>query len=531
MKYNVRHSMPAVGLVLVLLWPAARLVAETERSFGVVPRYSPSATAQRWQPLLDLVAAEARTRMRFQTASGISVFEERLLDGVYDYAYLNALLFKRASNTRGYRALARNSEPLTGIIVVKKDGPTNLAALRNKTIAFPAPRAFGATILPRTDLKQMNIPHHVVYLGSHESAYQAVLKDRFMAAGGVMTTFLQLPESVRDRLRVLHTTRPVTSHVFAAHPRVPKDEADRVQRALFGIHKRNHGAKLLESMRLTRLVPVTAADLALLDGFNLPRRINRLNFHVIPRHKQNATRTHMLPLAANLKQRLELDVQLKTYTNMEDFEKGIYEEKSPALINANPLQAIRLIPRGFDIVAQQLPANYTEGMRGMLLVRQDSPYHKLTDLKGKAIAFGGNENAFFATIVPKVLLARAGLAGQYIDKSRPGPISDLLPRLKNGEVEAIGLGSLMLNNEKMREQYIEGRMRVLVQSEPMLGLPWLVGPRLDPDTRDEIKHLLLTFSSQSAGHAAFKVNIQNLQPADNNTYKQVRRYLDEAGIR
>jgi len=510
----------------------ALVAAETERSFGVVPRYSPIVSAQRWQPLLDLVSTDAQLHLRFQTAPSITEFEERLLKGTYDYAYVNALLFKKAKKTRGYRALARNNKPLTGIIVVKKNGPIDLGALRDKTIAFPAPRAFGATILARADLKRLNIPHHVVYLGSHESAYQALLKGRYIAAGGVTTTFLQLSAEERAHLNVLHTTRPVTSHVFVVHPRVPKDEAIRIQQALYQLHTRESGAKVMKPLHLNRLIAVNTADLTSLDGLSFPNRIERLNFHVIPRHKEKVTRTHMLPLAANLRQRLELDVQLKAYYTMGAFEKAIYNEKSPALINANPLQAVRLIKQGFEIVAQQLPVNSPEGMRGILLVRSDSPYRQVADLKGKPIAFGGNKNAFFAAIVPKVLLHRAGLEGQYIDKSRPGPIADLLPRLKNGEVEAIGIGSLIFNNQKLQEQYITGKMRVLIQSEPLPGLPWLVGPRLDPDIRDEIQHLLLTFGSQSAGHAAFKAaGIQNLLPADIKTYEQALRYLDEAGDR
>lgn len=512
----------------LLLAPGLATAASLEHDFGVVPQLSPIVTAERWQPLLNEVSRQAGVSLRFATASGITKFEERVLAGKYDFVYLNSLLFQEAQKSRGYRALVRDEQPLQGIIVVRQDGPQSLAELNGKTLAFPSPRAFGATLLTRADLKRFHIPHDVSYLGTHESVYQDVVQGRHVAGGGALRSFELLPAAQRRELRILHTTAPVMAHVIAVHPRVPAPEAERVRQALLKLHEQPVGAAQLGKLDIRRLVAVVPIDFESVRGYSLTPRIRALAFHVIPRLDAAATRQHMQPLATHMKQRLDLDVRLKTYADMAAFEKTIYADRAPALVNANPYQAVRLVKMGFDVIAQQLPVNSPEGMRGVVLVRADSPYRRLEDLRDSPIAFGGSENAFFSNIVPKAMLRRAGLEGQYTDASQPGPISNVFPLLRDGRVEAAATGSLALNNQTLREQYIEGRMRVLAQSEPMPGLAWLVGPKLDPAVRDEIRHFLLGFGVNAPGHAAMQIaGIERLVAADNATYAVVRQYLEK----
>lgn len=501
-----------------------------ERNFGVVPQLSPIVTAERWQPLLNQISRQAGSVLRFATATSITKFEERVLHGEYDYVYLSSLLFQQTLKSQSYRALVRDEKPLRGIIVVRHDGPKSLDELIGKTLAFPSPRAFGATLLTRADLKRLDIRHDVSYLGTHESVYQGVVQGRHIAGGGVQRSFDLLPEAQRRDLRVLHITAPVPSHLIAVHARVPSQETERVRQTLLHLHEAPITAQALAGLEMRRLVAVTRADFDILERYGFALRPRELVLHVIPRLDAEATRQHMQPLAAYMKQRLDLDVGLRAYSDMETFEKAIYAVNTPSLINANPLQALRLIKQGFEVVAQQVPVSSPEGMRSVILVRADSPYRRLEDLRGKPIAFGGAKQTFFSNVMAKAMLRRAGLEGQYVDASRPGPLSNVFPPLLNGQVEAAATGTLALNNQTLRTQYIDGRLRVLAQSEPLPGLAWLVGPRLDPAIRDEIKHFLLDFNADAPGHAAMRIaGIERLVTANNATYDIVRPYLENVG--
>ncbi|MEK7697216.1 MAG: phosphate/phosphite/phosphonate ABC transporter substrate-binding protein, partial [Pseudomonadota bacterium] len=263
--------------------PRATPEAVAERSFGVVPQLSPIVTAERWQPLLNEVSRQTSVSLRFATASGITRFEERVLHGEYDYVYVNLLLFQQALKSQGYRALVRDEKPLRGIIAVRHDGPKSLNELAGKTLAFPAPRAFGATLLTRADLRRLAIPHDVSYLGTHESVYQSVAQGRHMAGGGVLHSFELLPAAQRQGLRILHTTAPVMAHVVAVHPRVPAPEAERVRQTLLKLHEQPVGAAQLGKLGMRRFVAVVPADFESVRGHSFTPRIRALAFHAIPR--------------------------------------------------------------------------------------------------------------------------------------------------------------------------------------------------------------------------------------------------------
>jgi ABC-type phosphate/phosphonate transport system substrate-binding protein len=179
------------------------------------------------------------------------------------------------------------------------------------------------------------------------------------------------------------------------------------------------------------------------------------------------------------------------------------------------------------VIAQQLPVKSPEGMRGIILTRPNSDIRSVSDLRGKNVAFGGNRNAFFASVVPRKMLSQAGLDGKYNDVSRPGPVSDVIRRLHEGEIDAAGAGTMALNSKVLQSRYGVHQMRILVQSEAMPGLAWLLSQQIEPALRREIRDLLLSYGGNAPGHAALQAGgIAGLRPASLDEYRIVDRYVD-----
>jgi phosphonate transport system substrate-binding protein len=508
--------------------------AASERTFAVVPQQAPTRLATHWQPLLDALSDRTGIRFHFVTAPNIPEFERRVLEGKYDYVYMNAILYQVAHEKPGYRILVRRKPDLHSVLVVRRDGPRKLEALRNSIIAFPAPHAFGATLLNRAKLKRLHIEYRVAFLGTHESVYRAVAQGQFIAGGGVQRSFTVLPDAVRDQLRILYRSGGAPSHAIAANPSIQQDERRRVQTALLDLPKDPTGRKLLSDLDIDGFRPNSVSDTRHLRALGVRRRdrVSRMEFHVIPRLNATDTARQMQPLATYFKQRLEIDVSLHTYPTMSAFERAVYSEKRPALVNANPLQAINLARKGYSIIAQQVPVMSPEGMRSIILVREDSSLQALSDLRGKRIAFGGSATAFFASMVPHVLLRRAGLQGKYEDVSRPGPVSDVVARLRRGEIDAAGTGTMALHSESLKRRYAVDRMRVIARSEPMPGLAWLVSPAVSPAVRTEIRHVLLGYNRKAPGHSALTAGgIAGLRAASRKDYAVVERYVRELNER
>lgn len=248
-------SVVAVLGALLLALPQASGAEQSSTallSFGVVPQQSASKIAQTWLPVLEYLESSSGLNIRFRLAPDIPEFERRAAAGEYDIAYMNPYHYTVFSEKVGYRAFAKTKgKLLKGILVVQKDSPIRTPQdLEGATIAFPAPAAFAATMLPRAYLAGEGITHTPKYVSSHDSVYLAVAKGLYPAGGGVIRTLESLEPAVKDQLRVLWETKGFTPHAFAAHPRVPEETVRRLVYAMQSMGATEEGMRLLEPLSM-----------------------------------------------------------------------------------------------------------------------------------------------------------------------------------------------------------------------------------------------------------------------------------------
>jgi len=248
------------ALPVLALLPAAAVAAQF--SFGVVPQQSASELAYLWTPMLSYLGEKISLKLEFRTAKDIPTFEQRLAAGEYDFAYMNPYHYVVFHDLAGYRALAKEKgQKLVGIIVVHKSSRYNeIVELNGAEVALPGPRAFGASILPLAVLKTRGILVKPRYVSSHESVYLSVAKGFFPAGGGIARTFENSEPSVREQLRVLWRTPGYTPHAIAAHPRVPKEIARTLQKALTTLDQEPRGSGLLRAIGFQGLVAARDKD-------------------------------------------------------------------------------------------------------------------------------------------------------------------------------------------------------------------------------------------------------------------------------
>jgi phosphonate transport system substrate-binding protein len=229
---------------------------------GIVPQQSATKLARLWAPILKYLGAKSGLTLRFKTAPNIPTFEERLARGEYDFAYMNPYHYTVFHEAPGYVAFAHAANTrIKGIIVVRKDSPVQtLEELAGATLAFPAPAAFAASVLPRAHFRNAGIPITPKYVASHDSVYRTVAKGLYPAGGGVIRTFRNMEPAVSRQLRILWTTEGYTPHAIAAHPSVPIDVVDRLQRAMLAMHEDNVGKALLEKIRITAFAAAHDAE-------------------------------------------------------------------------------------------------------------------------------------------------------------------------------------------------------------------------------------------------------------------------------
>jgi phosphonate transport system substrate-binding protein len=236
-----------VASTLVTISPSAS--ADT-LTFGVVPQQSAQTLAKKWTPIFRYLARKTGHEIKFATAKSIPAFEQRLATGEYDLAYMNPYHYTVFHRNPGYKAFARQmNKRIKGIVVVPKDSPiTSIEQLSGNALAFPAPAAFAASVLPRAHFKNTGIDVQPRYVRSHDSVYLTVSRGLFKAGGGVMRTFKNTDPKVRENLRILWTTDTFTPHAFAANPNVSESTVNDIANAMVAMNDDPEGQALLKTI-------------------------------------------------------------------------------------------------------------------------------------------------------------------------------------------------------------------------------------------------------------------------------------------
>lgn len=244
--------MRSFFLIFILITSNVVCAEEPIYSFGVVPQQAASKLARVWSPILQYLERETGFELLFRTARDIPTFEQRLSSGDYDIAYMNPYHFTVYNRDPGYQAIARaRDKRIKGILVVRKDSPIqSFDELDNMTLAFPAPAAFAATILPRGELAANGNRVEPKYVSSHDSVYRAVAQGLYPAGGGVIRTFLSVDDEIRDQLRILWTTEGYTPHAIAISPNLPHEVRSRLQSALIAMEQSEEGRGLLDKLKV-----------------------------------------------------------------------------------------------------------------------------------------------------------------------------------------------------------------------------------------------------------------------------------------
>ena len=192
--------------------------------------------------------------------------------GVFDMVYLNPYHMVKAHQAQGYQPILRDiKRSLQGIVVVRQDSSIHsIRELDGKVIAFPAPNALGAALIPRAEFdRTYRIAFTPWYVKSHSSVYLNVMLGRAVAGGGVQQTLSQQPAHVRQELRVIYRTSQFASHPIAVHPRLTSEVRDRVQQAFVTMSHRPTGQALLANIPIEALGLASMADYQPLEAIGL----------------------------------------------------------------------------------------------------------------------------------------------------------------------------------------------------------------------------------------------------------------------
>ncbi len=268
------------GMMILLLMCFSSVWAGVEKSeytFGVVPQFDSKRIQEIWQPILDKLQAQTGIKLSLRGSTNIPQFEEEFSRGEFDFVYMNPYHILMANQRQGYIPLVRDvGRSLHGIVVVRKDSPIHKAKqLSGQTIAFPAPNALAAALMPRAILVKSNINFTPKYVNTHTSVYLNVALGLVDAGGGVQKTLAQQKPEIREALRVLFKTQSVAPHPICAHPKVASKIRDRIRDAFLALGVSDSGKKLLAHIPIQQVGKATLSDYLPIQKLGLEKLFQR----------------------------------------------------------------------------------------------------------------------------------------------------------------------------------------------------------------------------------------------------------------
>lgn len=268
-----RLIIPVVYFIM-FFWTAFSHADDKVYTIYVVPQISAIAIHEAWLPILNKITESTGIKLELKlTAQSIGLFEESLLKEEPDFAFMNPYHFFMVNQkTKAYIPLVRDSNDLRGILVVKKDSLIkSIEDLDKKSVVFPSPNAFAASLLIRGYLEKNGVHISPVYVKTHSNVYRNILMGDADAGGGINFTFEREPEDVRSQLQILYTTPPATPHPIAAHKRVPETIREKFISAFISLAKSPENAKLFDAIQIPHPIAAGLDDYKNLESLKLDK--------------------------------------------------------------------------------------------------------------------------------------------------------------------------------------------------------------------------------------------------------------------
>lgn len=245
---------------------------------AIVPQFTPAVIEQTWTPVLNAISTQSSLPLTLKFYKTIPEFEKALAKGEVDFAYMNpyhAVLYKKHYDP----IIKDGKKKLFGIVVVKKDSPfTTVKDLQGKSFSFPAPNAFAASLLIRSNLQEVEkINFTTSYVQSHSNVYRSVLTGKCDAGGGVNKTFSAENADVTSGLKVIYKTPHYNPHPFCANKRLSKKIVQKLQETFVSLGGESSMKNNLNEIEL--LMPsVTSyvSDYKELERLKLDRYIQKI---------------------------------------------------------------------------------------------------------------------------------------------------------------------------------------------------------------------------------------------------------------
>jgi phosphonate transport system substrate-binding protein len=251
--------------------------ALTHYVFLVHPLYNPQLLHQKFAPVMEYLNSHiAGAAFDLETAIDYADFENKLRNHKADFALPNPYHATLARDW-GYQVIAKmgNDNVFKGVFIVHKDSPVrNPTDLKGKVVAYPAPTALAAALMPQLYLQKhgINVQSDItnIYVGTHNSSIMnAYLKQSAASATwpAAWKAFQLSNPAEAASLRVIWETPSLIQNAIIVSNQVPAGVRTQLTELLTSLQATEQGRVLLAGIDTESFVAANDDDFEVVRKF------------------------------------------------------------------------------------------------------------------------------------------------------------------------------------------------------------------------------------------------------------------------
>ncbi len=248
---------------------------------------------------------------------------------------------------------------------------------------------------------------------------------------------------------------------------------------------------------LVALILLTLALLAAGCGSNGTEQNNAapqtLRVGLIPNQAPDKVKAQYEPFRNYLSRNLGMPVELFVATDYSGVVEAMANDKLD-LAYFGGLTYVQAKQRAaiYPIVTEIDRYTKTTKYHSLIIVSANSPIKDISELKGKIFAFG-DINSTSGSLYPRIMLDKAGIKipGDLKQVIYTGGHDATALAVQNGTVDAGGVEDRILYKLEKKGTVDQSKIRILAQSDPIEGYPWVVRANLDQGLVDKITNAFL----------------------------------------
>lgn len=214
--------------------------------------------------------------------------------------------------------------------------------------------------------------------------------------------------------------------------------------------------------------------------------------------------------------------RLEASRNYEEYEKKLYSTYFDFAM-PNPYETVRSLKHGYRVFGKM---GNDELFRGIILVRKDSGVRKVSDLKGNRVSYPAR-TALAATMMPQYYLHTHGVdVNRDIENIYVGSQESSIMSVLRGHVAAGATWPVPWNMFRRENPQLASQLVVKWQTETLPNNGWVVRTDVQRALAEQVSEVLFGLDKTAAGRSMLsKLGVERFEPAGNDTYKPVQRYL------